>query len=103
MSDTSEQELKSRDAARLEKLSRMSRSISRRFPGTKLERTRDGFGVLLGGERWLRVRATGSWTNEDMRDLLVFFATWLAVDGDYLRAGGTTLAGSIVGETGRQS
>lgn len=103
MSDTDVQEPKSKDAIRAAKLSRMSQSISRRFPGTKLERTRDGFGVLLGGERWLRVRATGSWTNEDMRDCLVLFALWLIADGDYLRGGGTPLRGSFAEERERPS
>jgi hypothetical protein len=93
MIDTSEQVRKSKERTQLEKLLRMLRSMSRRFPQPKLERTLDGFGVSLADGRWMRIRLTGNWSAEDTRDFLALFATWLTVDAEYLRSGATPLAG----------
>lgn len=93
MSDTERLVLKSSDAAQVAKLLRMLRSTLRRYPSAKLERTRDGFGASLDASTSMRIRLSGSLTEQDIRDLLALFATWLVVDGAYLRAGGTPLAG----------
>lgn len=103
MSVTTEQEPKSSAATPVVKLSRMLRSTLRRYPQAKLLRTLDGFGVWLGEGHSLRVRLSGSWTDADIRDCLALFATWLVADGEYLRSGGTALAGYSVGETERPS
>lgn len=93
MPDTSGQELKLSDAIQAAKLLRMLRSTLRRYPQGRLARHLDGFGASLGGGRWLRVRSSGDLSAEDLRDLLVLFATWLAVDGEYLLGGGQRLSG----------
>ena len=99
MSDTEKLVLKSSDATQVAKLLRMLRSTLRRYPRARLERTLDGFGASLGEGTSMRVRLSGSWTDADIRDLLVLFATWVVVDGVYLRAGGTPLAGFSVEES----
>lgn len=91
--DTLGQEHKLSDAIQVAKLLRMLRSMSRRFPQAKLARHLDGFGVSLGGGKWLQIRCNGDWTDEDLRDFLALYATWLVVDGPYLRGGGQRLAG----------
>lgn len=98
MSDTSVQALKSFDATPQGKLLRMLRSMLRRYPQGRLERTQDGFGVSLGAGRWMRIRLSGEWTDADIRDSLVLFATWVVADPHYLRAGGTALSGYFVGD-----
>lgn len=79
----------------LAKLLRMLRSMLRRWPRATLERTRDGFGVSLDGQTHMLISYSGPWTDADMRDCLVLFATWLVADGVYLRAGGIPLVGVL--------
>ena len=103
MSGTSAQERKYSDASQAEKLLRMLRSMLRRYPQARLQRTLDGFGVSLDVNHSLRVRLTGTWTDADIRDCLVLFASWLIADSEYLRSGGTTLAGYSAEETEQRS
>lgn len=93
MSDTSEQEPKSKEVVRLEKLSRMLRSMSRRFPRTSLLSTAEGFGVRLDDHRYLHIVCSGSWSDEDMSDWCALFAAWLRVDPATLRDGAPPLSG----------
>ena len=93
ISDISAQEPKSNGVDRLAKLSRMLRSMSRRWPQTSLVRTWEGFGVRLADGRYLHIVRSGNWTAEDIRDLLALFATWCAVDPDYILHDGDSLAG----------
>src|SRR3954452_22867711 len=99
MSAISAPEHKSSAASPVAKLSRMLRSMLRRYPQGRLQRTLDGFGVSLGENHSLRVRLTGTWSDADIRDCLVLFATWLVADAEYLRSGGSTLAGYFAEET----
>lgn len=85
MSDTSALEPKSSGVSRASKLLRMLPSMSRRFPKTSLLRTSDGFGVQLADGSYLRIVYSGHWSDADMRDFLVLFATWLVDDPEYLR------------------
>jgi hypothetical protein len=103
MSDTSELEPKSKESIQLAKLWRMLRSMLRRYPRAKLQRTLDGFGVSLDEGHSLRLRHTGTWSDAELRDFLVLFATWLVADAEYLRGGGTTLAGYFAEETEQPS
>ena len=93
MNDTSAPVRRSSGVTPRAKLVRMLRSTLLRFPLAKLSRTRDGFGASLGENRYLFIRSSGDWTNEDLRDLLALFATWLVADPEYLRGGGSTLSG----------
>jgi hypothetical protein len=98
MSDTSEQAPKSSGAAPHEKLLRMLRNTLRKYPRARLMRTQEGFGASLGDGTFLWITCRGHLTPEDMRDLLALFATWLVVDPDYLRAGGSMLSGYFVSD-----
>lgn len=91
--DTLGQEHRLSDAVQVAKLLRMLRSMSRKYPQGKLARHLDGFGVSLGGGKWLRLRSNGDWTAEDLRDFLALFAVWLVVDAEYLMGGGQRLSG----------
>lgn len=71
----------------------MLRSTSRRFPKAYLVGTTGGFGVRLGDGTYLHIVSSGAWTNEDMRDFLVLFATWLVADPEGLRRADTPLDG----------
>lgn len=93
MSDTIEPVRKSRDASTLAKLCRMLRSMSRRFPKVYLQTTLDGFGVRLADGSYLRIVYSGKWTDEDIRDFLALFATWLVADPDRLHNTGIPLDG----------
>jgi len=93
MSDISEQEPKSNGATPLAKLVRMLRSMSRRYPKAFLCGTQGGFGVRLADGRYLHIVSSGEWTDEEMRDYLALFATWLVADPRGLRNDDTTLAG----------
>ena len=102
MSDTSELEPKSRESQRLVKLSRMLRSMSRNYPQSFLRRTAVGFGVSLGGRGSLDIVVSGNLTPEVMRDCLVLFATWLAVDANGLIPVAIPLDGAFYVVTGQQ-
>lgn len=71
---------RSSESKALGKLVRMLRSMSRRLPNTFLRSTTGVFGVWSEGNGYLQVVFNGRWTNEDLRDCLVLFATLLAVD-----------------------
>jgi hypothetical protein len=102
MSDTSVQAHKLIGASPLAKLARMLRSMSRRWPKTSLIRTTGGFGVRLADGRSLRIRTNGEWTNEDIRDCLVLFATWLVADPAGLRLADIPLDGPSATASARQ-
>lgn len=87
MNDTSGQGRKSAAVDPNAKLFRMLQSMSRRFPNTSLLTTAEGFGVRLRDGRYLHVVSSGLWSDEDTRDFLVLFATWLVADPDRLRNG----------------
>lgn len=93
MNDTTEPVHKSNGADPVAKLSRMLRSMSRRFPRTFLLTTWEGFGVRLDDGRYLHIVRSGKWTPEDMRDFLALFATWLVADPDRVLGGEQPLAG----------
>lgn len=93
MNDTSEQGLKSREAGRLEKLSRMLRSMSRRFPKTSLLSTAEGFGVRLDDSRYLHIVYSGRWSAEDIGDWCALFAAWCRVDPETLMDSAPPLSG----------
>jgi len=95
MSDTLRQARKSDGATPLKRLVRMLQSTSRNFPKAYLVGTMGGFGVRLGDGRYLHIVSSGEWTNEDMRDFLVLFATWLVADPDGLRRADTPLGGAL--------
>jgi hypothetical protein len=95
MSEVSAQEPKSSGATPLVKLSRMLRNIVRRFPQARVEITRDGFGVSLDAQTYMRTSYSGHWTDADMRDCHALFATWYVADGAYLTSGGQRLAGVL--------
>jgi hypothetical protein len=62
----------------------MLRNTLQNYPTAKLLHGKGGFGVLLGEQRSLFIRSSGQLNAGDIRDLLVLFATWLAVDPDRL-------------------
>jgi hypothetical protein len=95
MNDTSVQVRKSPDASQLDKLLRMLRSTSRRFPRTRLLTTVDGFGASLDDGRSLHIVYSGRWSEADLRDFLALFATWLVTDPRRLRVAGIPLAGAL--------
>jgi hypothetical protein len=95
MNEVSEQERKSSGATPLVKLSRMLRNIVRRFPQARVEITRDGFGVSLDAQTYMRTSYSGHWTDADMRDCHALFATWYVADGAYLTSGGQRLDGVL--------
>jgi hypothetical protein len=100
MSDTLEQAPKSKEAGRLAKLSRMLRSMSRRFPRTSLLSTSEGFGVRLDDSRYLHIVYSGRWSAEDIGDWFALFAAWLRVDPATLMDSAPPLSGvSIKGLT----
>ncbi len=103
MSDTSELALKSSGAGPREKLLRMLRSMLRRSPRARLIRTPDGFGAWLEEGVSIKVSLRGHWTDSDIRDYCALFATWVVVDGPYLRSGGTPLHGYSPSETAQSS
>jgi hypothetical protein len=86
--DISERERKSSAVDPLGKLCRMLRNILRSYPTAKLLHGRDGFGALLGEQRLIYIRWNGDLSDQDLRDLLVLFATWLVVDPERLHDAG---------------
>lgn len=101
-SSISEQAPKLLDAIQLKKLSRMLRSMSRRWPNTRLLVTLGDFGVQLDDGRYLHIVRSGNWTAADMRDLLVLFATWLVVEPEKLMRDGELLSGVSVAESAQK-
>lgn len=95
MSDTIVQVRKSPDVSPLGRLCRMLQSMLRRYPSPYLQTTVDGFGVRLGDGRFLRIVYNGHWSDEDLRDFLVLFATWLAADPAALHNVGIPLDGVL--------
>jgi len=93
MTDTSEQGPRSSVSPALAKLVRMLRNMSRKWPRTYLVGTMGGFGVRLGDGRYLHIVSSGEWTNEDMRDCLALFVTWLVADPEGLRRADIPLDG----------
>lgn len=93
MNDTTEPGLKSPGSTPLVKLSRMLRSMSRRFPRSYLIGTQDAFGVRLEDGTSLHIVCNGRWSDSDLRDFLALFVIWLVADPDRLRAPGIPLAG----------
>jgi hypothetical protein len=83
--DTYEQEHKSLASFRRKKLVRMLRSMWQRYPLMYQLSTQDGFGVSLGEDAFIRVLFSGRWTDEELRDCLALFVTWLSVDPEGLR------------------
>ena len=88
-----EQEHKSNERTPLVKLSRMLRSMLRRYPLARPAITRDVFGVSLDAQTYMRVSYRGNWTAEDMRDCLALFATWCVADPGRILTPGESLAG----------
>lgn len=84
MNDTAELERKSPRAQRLGKLCRMLRNTLQSYPAARLLHGRGGFGVVLGDGISLYIRWSGRLAPRDLRDLLVLFVTWLAVDPERL-------------------
>lgn len=95
--DTFAQVRKSSESAALTKLSRMLRSMLRRFPQARLWTFQAGFGVSLDAQTYVRVSYNGNWSTEDMRDLHALFATWLVADPERLRSIGAPLSGALQG------
>lgn len=93
MYDTILQEPTSSASNQLGKLSRMLRSMSRKWPQTSLLVTAEGFGVRRIDGSYLHIVCSGQWTDADMRDFLVLFATWLVADPSKLRPRAETLDG----------
>jgi hypothetical protein len=93
MNGTSERGRRSPDASALVKLSRMLQSMSRRFPRSYLIGTQDAFGVRLEDGTSLHIVCNGRWSDQDIRDFLALFATWLVADPQRLREPGIPLAG----------
>jgi len=88
MSDTAALAPTSSAVTRKNKLCRMLRNTLRSFPKAKLLHGRGGFGASLDAQKSIYIRYVGSLSNQDLRDLLALFATWLAVDPDRLRSEG---------------
>ena len=88
MSDTSARVPTSSAAARKNKLCRMLRNTLRSFPRARLLHGKAGFGASLDDTRLIYIRFVGPLSDQDLRDLLVLFATWLAVDPERLRSEG---------------
>jgi hypothetical protein len=97
MPDTSRQEPTFSASSPLGKLSRMLRSMSRRFPQTSLLVTTEGFGVRRIDGSYLHIVYSGHWTDADTRDFLALFATWLVADPAKLRPLGLPLDGVLLG------
>ena len=95
MSEISATERRSSESSAQGKLVRMLRNIVRRFPQARVEIIRDGFGVSLDAQTYMRTSYSGHWTDADMRDLHALFATWYVADGAYLTSGGQRLAGVL--------
>ena len=93
MNDISAQAHKSNESTPLVKLSRMLRSMLRRYPRAHLLNTRAAFGVSLDENRSMQVSYIGPWSAEDMRDCLALFATWCVADPRRLMVDGVPLAG----------
>jgi hypothetical protein len=102
MTDTTELEPKSSASSPLGKLSRMLRSMSRKWPQTSLLRTTEGFGVRRIDGSYLHIVYSGNWSDADIRDFCALFATWLVADPEYLRPLPITLDGVSVADL-RQS
>lgn len=94
-SDTSVSVRKSPDVSPLGRLCRTLQSMLRRYPNPYLQTTTDGFGVRLGDGRYLRIVYSGLWTDEDLRDFLALFVTWLAADPAALHNVGIPLDGVL--------
>lgn len=77
---TSPLEPKLGESLALRKLSVMLRNTLRSWPKAKVLRRVGGFGVSLAEDTYLYVSCSGNLTASEKRDLLVLFATWLAVD-----------------------
>lgn len=73
----------------------MLQSMLRRFPQARLMLTAGGFGVYLDEETALYIASRGHWSDQDMRDWLALFVTWLVADPQAVRGGGTTLRGFL--------
>jgi hypothetical protein len=80
MSATAAQVHRSNAAQRLGKLCRMLRNTLRSYPTARLLHGKGGFGAVLGDGISIYIRWSGHLAPSDLRDLLVLFATWLAVD-----------------------
>ena len=85
MNVTSARVRKSSASSQLAKLCRMLRSTSQKWPNTSLLVTAEGFGARRTDGSYLHIVSSGHWTNEDIRDLLALFATWLEADPAKLR------------------
>jgi len=93
--DTSALVRKSSDATAVVKLSRMLRSMLRRYPRAHLLNTRDVFGVSLDDRTYMQVSYIGNWTAEDMRDCLALFGTWCVADPERIMRPGEPLSGVL--------
>jgi hypothetical protein len=87
MSDTCGPEPRSSESRALAKLGSMLRSMSLRFPNTRLLTTRGAFGVSLGEGGSLHIVYNGAWTSEELRSFLVLFAAFLSADPDRVLVG----------------
>lgn len=94
-SDTSTRVLKSNELGPVVKLCRMLRNMLRNWPQARLWTMQDGFGVSLDAQTYMRVSFSGRWNEEDMRDCLALFATWLVAEPGRLVVPGDSLRGAL--------
>lgn len=77
----------------------MLQSTLQSYPLAKVHRNPGAFGVSLDERTYLRVCWSGRLSRQDLRDLLVLFATWLAVEPNALIGEDTELRGCSVTAT----
>lgn len=85
-----------------ERLCRMLQNTLQSYPLAKVLRSPGAFGVSLDERTYLRLCWSGPLSRRDMRDLLVLFAAWLAVEPNALVGADTGQAGSSVTARERQ-
>lgn len=82
MSVISAQAPRLRESIRLKRLAAMLRNTLRNYPMARLRVGKGAFGASLDETTSIYVRYSGNLTHEGMRDFLVMFGLWCAVDGD---------------------
>lgn len=66
------------------KLLAMLRNTQQRYPTMKVLTRRGAFGVFTDEGTYLYINYSGNLTDQEKRDLLALFATWLVADPDAL-------------------
>lgn len=77
----------------------MLQNTLQNYPQAKVHRNPGAFGVLLDERTYLRLCWSGPLSRRDMRDLLVLFASWLAVEPNALVGADTAHRGFSVTAT----